>query len=116
MPLRHAAVIGGAASELDSVVRFFVLFSIFSSRGCTMSKAVSDTRKSQAAHSWGILLGMLGIPVLALMAKIFPQQTIAWEVLMAVCGLIIIRSTVGYLFPGLGSSVKKSESTVAQTR
>jgi hypothetical protein len=80
-----------------------------------MGKAVSDIRKSQAAHSWGILLGMLGFPVLALMAKIFPQQDTAWDVLMAVCGLIVIRSTVGYLFPGLGAA-KKVDDTVAQTR
>jgi hypothetical protein len=81
-----------------------------------MGKAVSNIRKTQAAHSWGILLGMLGIPVLALMSKIFPQQDIIWEVLMGVCGLIIIRSTVGYLFPGLGSGAKKPGQAVAHTR
>ena len=81
-----------------------------------MAKAVSTVRKSQTAHSWGILLGMLGIPVLALLSKLFPQQDTTWEVLLAVCGLVIVRSTVGYLFPSLGSGVKKSDDTVVQNR
>lgn len=81
-----------------------------------MAKAVSNIRRAQAVHSWGILLGMLGIPVLAFLSKIFPQQDTAWEVLLAVCGLVIVRSTVGYLFPNLGSGIKKVDDTVAQGR
>ena len=80
-----------------------------------MGKAVSNTRRTQTAHSWGILLGMLGIPVLALMSKIFPQFDTAWKVLLAVFGLIIIRSTIGYLFPGLGAGTKKPDQTATQT-
>jgi len=80
-----------------------------------MAKPVSNVRKAQVAHSWGILLGMMGIPVLAVLAKIYPHQDTIWEVLLAVCGLIIVRSTVGYLFPKLGSGTKKSDTTVAQT-
>jgi hypothetical protein len=81
-----------------------------------MSKAVSRVQKSQAAHSWGILLGMLGVPVAALFAKVYPQFDAAWEVLMAACGLIVIRSTVGYLFPGIGAGAKKAQEAAAHTR
>jgi len=77
-----------------------------------MAKPVSTVRKAQVAHSWGILLGMMGVPILAVLAKIYPQQDTIWEVLLAVCGLIIIRSTVGYLFPKLGSGAKKSAAAV----
>ena len=80
-----------------------------------MAKAISNTRKTQTNHSWGILLGMLGIPVLAVFSKVYPQYDTAWEVGMAVFGLIILRSTVGYLFPGLGSGSKKPQETAAQT-
>ena len=75
----------------------------------------SRTKRSQVVHSWGILLGMLGIPILAVLSKIFPQQDTIWEVLLAVCGLIIVRSTIGYLFPSLGSGAKKPDDTVAQS-
>jgi Kef-type K+ transport system membrane component KefB len=81
-----------------------------------MAKPVSNVRKTQVAHSWGILVGMLGMPILAVISKIFPQQDTVWEILLAVCGLVIIRSTVGYLFPGLGSSAKKAGATLPQTR
>jgi hypothetical protein len=81
-----------------------------------MSKVVSQVRKSQTAHSWGILLGMLGIPIAALFSKVFPQYDTAWEVLLAVCGIVIARSAVGFLFPGLGSSGKKAEQAAVQTR
>lgn len=81
-----------------------------------MAKAVSNVRKAQTVHSWGILLGMLGVPVVALLSKLYPQQDTVWEVLLAVCGLVILRSTVGYLFPNLGSNLKKSDRTVAQPR
>jgi uncharacterized membrane protein YdcZ (DUF606 family) len=80
-----------------------------------MSRSVSDIRKTQAAHSWGILLGMLGVPVAALFSKIFPRYDAAWEVLLVVCGLIIVRSAVGYVFPGLGAGNKKSEHAASET-
>jgi hypothetical protein len=79
-----------------------------------MAKAVSNIRKTQTAHSWGILLGMLGFPVTALFSKVFPQYDTGWEVLLAVCCLVIVRSVVGYLFPGAGA--KKAEHAVTQTR
>lgn len=72
-----------------------------------MAKPVSSVRKAQVAHSWGILVGMLGLPVLAVLSKIYPRQDIIWEVCLAVCGLVIVRSTIGYLFPSLGSGSKK---------
>ena len=81
-----------------------------------MAKPVSNIRKAQTNHSWGILLGMLGVPVLALFSKIYPQFDTAWEVLLAVCGLIVLRSTIGYLFPGLSFGTKKHDRTATQTR
>ncbi len=81
-----------------------------------MSKMVSQVRKSQAAHSWGILLGMLGVPIAALLSKVFPRYDTAWEVLLAVCGIVIVRSAIGFLFPGLGSSEKKAEQAAVQPR
>ncbi len=80
-----------------------------------MKKAKS--RSSQVAFSWGILLGMLLLPVLALMAKVFPQHETIWEVLMAVAGLVIIRSAVGYLFPaGANKSDSADKHTEAATQ
>ena len=82
-----------------------------------MAKPVSNARKAQVAHSWGILLGMMGLPVLAVLSKIYPQQDLIWEVLAAAFGLVIVRSTVGYLFPSLGSGGKKpTATTLPQTR
>ena len=63
--------------------------------------------KSQASHIWGILLGMLAIPVLGLMVKVFPQNTTLWEILMAVAGLVILRSVIGYVMPARGNADKK---------
>ena len=69
----------------------------------------------QAKYSWGILLGMSGIPVLALMDKIFPAQQSIWMGLMLACGLIIVRCAVGYLMAGTGPS-KKSRETALNAR
>lgn len=65
-------------------------------------------RRSQTAHSWGILLGMAGVPILALMAKVFPGLDTLWGALLVVFALIIVRSAVGYLFPGTPGG-KKAE-------
>jgi SNF family Na+-dependent transporter len=77
-----------------------------------MKKA--SAKRSQVAHSWGILLGMAGIPVLALLSKVFPNLDTVWGVLLVLFGLIIARSVVGYLFPA-GSNAKKSHGAAAQT-
>jgi hypothetical protein len=71
-------------------------------------------KRTQVAHSWGILLGMAGIPVLALLSKVFPNLDPVWGVLLVLFGLIIARSVVGYLFPA-GSSAKKSNAAATQT-
>jgi len=67
--------------------------------------------KAHVKYSWGILIGMLTIPVLALMVKIFPQLTTAWEVGMAVAALVIVRSIVGYVMASGGA--KKAAATHA---
>lgn len=81
-----------------------------------MAKAAAAIRKAQTTHSWGILLGMMGIPVLALFSKVYPHYETIWQVLMGICGLVIIRSTIGYLFPGLGPVDKKPGQAVTQSR
>ncbi len=60
----------------------------------------TKSRSSQVAFSWGILLSMLVLPVLALMAKIFPQNLIIWQGLMVAAGLVIARCAVGYILAG----------------
>jgi hypothetical protein len=79
-----------------------------------MSKAMKA--RSQAAHSWGILLGMLGVPILALLSKVFPKLDELWEVLLAVFVLIIVRSLVGYLFPGLRRRGQRPRQTTISSR
>jgi CDP-diglyceride synthetase len=68
-----------------------------------------SSSKSQAGHIWGILLGMLAIPVLGVMVKVFPQSTTLWEILMAAAGLVILRSVIGYAMPARGNTGKKPE-------
>jgi len=72
-----------------------------------MKKPTSN--KSQAANIWGILLGMLALPVLGVMVKVFPQSTTLWEILMAAAGLVILRSVIGYAKPDRGNAGKKPE-------
>jgi hypothetical protein len=79
-----------------------------------MSRTVSAITRTQNMHSWRILLGMLGVPIAALFSKIFPRYDTVWEVLLVICGLIILRSVIGYLFPGLGASHKKSEHATTE--
>ena len=81
-----------------------------------MSKVVSQAHKAQTAHSWGILLGLLCVPVIALFFKIFPQYDTAWEVLLAACGVFVVRSVVGYVLAAAGSDPKRTEQTVTQAR
>ncbi len=64
-----------------------------------MSVPKSPVRKKQIAYSWGIILGMSGVPILALAIKLVPAQGDIWLALMAVCGVIVLRSVIGYIFP-----------------
>ncbi len=68
----------------------------------------TGTKRSQAAHSWGVLLGMAGVPILALLSKVFPHLDTLWGALLVVFALIIVRSAVGYIMSGI-SSAKKDE-------
>jgi len=52
---------------------------------------------------------MAGIPVLALMSKVFPGLDVLWEVLLATFALLVARSLIGYLFPGRRTRGKKSQ-------
>jgi len=67
------------------------------------------TKNPRVGFSWGILLGMSGIPILALMSKVFPKFDMAWEVSMVLCGLVVARCVYGYLVAGSPASIKKSE-------
>lgn len=69
-------------------------------------------RNSQALHSWGILLGMAALPILALMSKLFPAQDTIWAVLGVLACVLVVRSVVGFLFPAAGP--KKSEAATPQ--
>ena len=71
----------------------------------------TGTKRSQAAHSWGILLGMAGVPILALMSKVFPSLDTLWGALLVVFALVIVRSAVGYLFPGSPSGKKAEQDS-----
>jgi len=75
----------------------------------------SKTKKSQAGYSWAILLGMSGVPILALLSKVFPHLDALWAVLLAVFGLIIARSVIGLLFAGAPAGGKKSARAVRQS-
>jgi hypothetical protein len=72
-------------------------------------------KNPRVGYSWGILLGMASIPILLVMSKVFPQLEMAWQVLMAVCGLVVLRSAVRYVFPNGMGGVKKSDRTVTQS-
>ncbi len=66
----------------------------------------TKARSAQVKFSWGILLGMLVMPVLALMIKVFPQQMLVWQGLMVAAGLVIVRCVIGYVLAG--SPVKEN--------
>jgi|GEM_PF-3467224 len=62
-----------------------------------MAKPKNTVRRAQVMHSWGIILGMSGLPILALMSKVFPQRDTIWLLLAVVCGLVLANSVFGYL-------------------
>jgi hypothetical protein len=59
----------------------------------------SKAKNQQISHSWGILLGMLAIPVFALMSKLFPARDPLWAVLVVLFCALVLRSAIGFLFP-----------------
>lgn len=69
--------------------------------------SVRKVKNPRVGHSWTILLGMSAIPVLALMIKIFPGQMAIWYSLMALCGLLVLRSVYGFCFPARSEEDKK---------
>jgi len=73
----------------------------------------TNTKKSQAGHSWGILLSMAAVPILALLSKISPNLNSVWAVLLIICGLLFVRSLVGYFFPAAFSGSKKPQDRPA---
>ena len=79
-------------------------------------KKKTKTRASQVAYSWGILLAMLILPVLALMAKVFPQYLIVWQGLMAAAGLVTVRCVIGYLFASNESKAHSGDKHDAVTQ
>jgi len=73
----------------------------------------SRPKRSQVVHSWGILLGMAGIPVLALLSKVFPGLDVLWAVLLAIFALTVARSMIGYLSAGRRSRSESSQQGAA---
>jgi hypothetical protein len=70
-------------------------------------------RKAQVLHSWGILLGLAALPVLALMAKLFPAHDTLWAVLGVLGCVAVVRSMIGFLFPA-ATPRKKGEAPATQ--
>lgn len=48
-------------------------------------------------YSWGIILGMSGVPLLALISKLAPAHDTIWAVLAGVCVLLVVVSLYGYV-------------------
>lgn len=62
--------------------------------------AVPQSKTTGAAQAWGIILGLAGIPVVALFLKVFPELHTVWYALMALLGLVVLKSSVSYLLAG----------------
>jgi hypothetical protein len=80
-----------------------------------MSQPKNPVRQAQVKYSWGILLGMAALPIFAVMMKVFPGHDMAWQLLMAACGLIMLRSVIGYVFPKSPKGGAASDHAVAHT-
>jgi len=61
--------------------------------------AAHKPRNSQAGNAWGILIGLTGIPVIAVLNKVYPDQHIIWTVGYVLFGLLALKSFVSYMFP-----------------
>jgi hypothetical protein len=72
--------------------------------------AVTQTKTAGASHAWGIILGLAGIPVVALLLKIFPAQHIVWDAFLALLGLVVVKSMVSYLLAGRRPADADSDS------
>jgi len=75
--------------------------------------AKQKLKNPRVGFSWGILLGMSGIPILALMSKIFPKLDTAWELAMLACALIVVRCVYGYAVSGSQGTPKKPGQAAA---
>lgn len=80
----------------------------------TMSN--QSTRKSRAAHGWGILLGLFGLVLVVMLSGLLPAIDVLWQLLLALFVLIFVRSLVGYLFPGLRGTKTRRHHTPAAMR
>ncbi len=76
--------------------------------------SVPVKKNPRVAFSWGILLSMLAVPILALMLKIFPKLEMEWNALLVVCALVITRCVIGYLFPGAGADAGDKKAAQGQ--
>jgi hypothetical protein len=72
-----------------------------------MAKRRTEARRAQVAHSWGILLGMSGIPVVAALLKLAPHYATAWDLLLVASGLLVLRSALGVAFPKMPAAVEE---------
>jgi len=76
----------------------------------------SKARRSQIAHRCGAILGALGIVVVELLSLAWPGIDVLREVLLAVFVLILVRSLVGYLFPGFTTDQRSPRQSAAPLR
>jgi len=72
--------------------------------------AARKPRKSQAGNAWGILLGLTGIPVIAVLNKVYPELQLAWNVSYVLFGLLALKSFVSYLLPRRGPRSEQADA------
>ena len=65
------------------------------------------TQSGLAKYSWGILIGMAGFPILAILWKAFPNLTTVFTGLAIIFALLTLRSLIGLLFPRNRRTVKE---------
>jgi len=89
---------------------------VFAPAQVAFAMKISSTGRSRIAHSWGILLGLSGLLVIELLSSLLPGIEVLWQVLLAVFVLILVRSLVGYLFPGFRKNPAPRHHTRAAIR
>ena len=76
----------------------------------------TNQKSRQVGYSWTILLSMAGVPILALLSKVFPNLNMLWAVLLIFCAVVFAYGIFGFLMPSWRTGSKKSAGAVAQAR
>jgi hypothetical protein len=61
-------------------------------------------KSTTTSSAWGIIIGLTGIPVVALLMKIFPGQQITWDIVLGLFVLLALKSLVRYVMPRRSSA------------